>query len=575
LKGFHLLKMESKDIHKLLYPVQSSDFKPAHPPGQDGQGLDDAEKRVPKTLRAVRDANEEIKHPRTLVVCLDGTGDQFDADNTNIVNFVSCLKKHAHEEQVTYYQSGIGTYGKGGKKSGLSAALDMSVGSGLGVHVRDAYKFLMEHYHEGDKICLLGFSRGAYTVRCLAGMLHKVGLLPPSNMSQVEFAYNFYKDDTTRGFDMSSEFKKTFCTNVNVYFVGVWDCVASVGIVPRKLPFSKSPTNSVRHFRHAMALDEHRAKFKVAHWQTSVVDSSKADVHNETAEQTGGGGGGGFFKRFSKKPPIPAADAAVATNGASGQSKPSATSHRGGQKLARQTSLEAKFDAQNETRKLAQMVPPDVKEVWFIGCHADIGGGSEPNTARHMLSRIPLRWMLRQCFECDTGILFDTVRLAQQGLDVHNLWPVYQPASVPRVGPPPSLVAKKEAGLLAELKRRSTFLRIGEEDDMIEDAPTAEDLQYVLPSESTESFFDCTAQVNDQLVDAKGWWVLEYWPIKYRVLAKDGCWEKVVGLNRGRHRAIRDTAPMMHWTVKYMIDEGNYVVKARVDKKNTTWQLVA
>lgn len=36
------------------------------------------------------------------------------------------------------------------------------------------YRFLMDNYREGDKICLFGFSRGAYTARCLAGMLNKV-----------------------------------------------------------------------------------------------------------------------------------------------------------------------------------------------------------------------------------------------------------------------------------------------------------------------------------------------------------------------------------------------------------------
>jgi uncharacterized protein (DUF2235 family) len=61
----------------------------------------------------------------------------------------------------------------------------MAVGSGLGIHIKDAYRFLMETYHEGDKICLFGFSRGAYTVRCLTGMLHKVGLLPANNSDQV------------------------------------------------------------------------------------------------------------------------------------------------------------------------------------------------------------------------------------------------------------------------------------------------------------------------------------------------------------------------------------------------------
>jgi uncharacterized protein (DUF2235 family) len=86
----------------------------------------------------------------------------------------------------------------------------------------------MQNYIEGDRICLLGFSRGAYTVRCLAGMLHKVGLLPAYNTAQVNFAYQFYKDDNSDGWEMSEQFKRTFCQDVTVYFVGIWDCVASV-----------------------------------------------------------------------------------------------------------------------------------------------------------------------------------------------------------------------------------------------------------------------------------------------------------------------------------------------------------
>jgi uncharacterized protein (DUF2235 family) len=140
----------------------------------------------------------------------------------------------------------------------------------------------MQNYREGDKICLFGFSRGAYTVRCLAGMLHKVGLLPASNTAQINFAYNFYKDDSPQGWKMSAEFKKTFCTNVNVYFVGLWDCVASVGFIPRKLPFSSSPTNSIHYFRHAMALDEHRSKFKVCHWQHQDPDLLRRQTIDNT-----------------------------------------------------------------------------------------------------------------------------------------------------------------------------------------------------------------------------------------------------------------------------------------------------
>lgn len=91
------------------------------------------------------------------------------------------------------------------------------------------YKFLMQNYREGDRICLFGFSRGAYTARCLAGMLHKVGLLPASNIEQVPFAYNMYKRNTTEGWKQSASFKKTFSRAVMIEFVGCW--------VPTLLPF--------------------------------------------------------------------------------------------------------------------------------------------------------------------------------------------------------------------------------------------------------------------------------------------------------------------------------------------------
>ena len=266
-----------------MYPAQS------YTTSRDGatMGSDPEETaQIPTSLRAVQDSRNADSCSRTLVICLDGTGDKFDNDNSNVVNFVACLKKDS-ASQITYYQSGIGTYDGRGMSSGFSAAVDMAVGSGLGVHIKDAYRFIMQYYQEGDKICLLGFSRGSYTVRCLAGMLHKVGLLPAGNDAQISFAYQIYKDDTPEGWKMSAEFKETFCTNVTVYFVGVWDCVASVGFIPRILPFSKSPTNAISYFRHAMSLDEHRAKFKCCQWQHTDKESaarilaaiSKADTN--------------------------------------------------------------------------------------------------------------------------------------------------------------------------------------------------------------------------------------------------------------------------------------------------------
>jgi hypothetical protein len=440
----------------------------------------------------------------------------------------------------------------------------------------------MQNYQEGDKICLFGFSRGAYTVRCLAGFLHKCGLLPASNSSQINFAYNFYKDDTPQGWEMSAQFKKTFCTDVNVYFLGLWDCVASVGFIPRKLPFSKSPTNHVRHFRHAMALDEHRAKFKVCQWQHQDPDKGQTPdklQRRATIDNTPGG----KFKRskfncFGSKeedvhPQVIVAEKKAqngfhASNALEMKMNGIATKMNAEKRQHQEDEMEAKFEAQDETRR-KDKYEPDAVEVWFMGAHADVGGGAVKNEERHKLSQIPLRWMFRQCFECDTGILFDTVQLARQGIDVDTLYPVYKERLRPVVGPPPALMERYEKGTLKPLKQRSTFLNLS--DDIIDDAPTAEDLQYILPDESTEDYFDAKARINDQLVDAKGWWVLEFWPIKVRVVAKGGeGWEKKVSLNLGRYRAAREAEPKLHWTVRHMMDEGKYTMRARSDK-TTTW----
>ena len=76
----------------------------------------------------------------------------------------------------------------------------------------------------GDKICLFGFSRGAYTARALAGMLHKVGLLPANNHQQIPFAYQMYSRSDAAGWDQSTQFKKAFSIDVTIEFIGVW-CV--------------------------------------------------------------------------------------------------------------------------------------------------------------------------------------------------------------------------------------------------------------------------------------------------------------------------------------------------------------
>ncbi|KAE8446000.1 hypothetical protein EG329_012639 [Mollisiaceae sp. DMI_Dod_QoI] len=575
--------------------------------------------QIPRTIRAVRDSNTPAQG-RTLVICLDGTGDSFDNDNSNVVNFVACLKKD-DPSQITYYQSGIGTYDHRGLKSGISSLIDMAIGSGLGIHIRDAYRFLMANYNEGDRICLLGFSRGSYTVRCLAGMLHKVGLLPAHNSAQVTFAYKFYKDDSPQGWKMSAEFKRTFCMDVSVFFVGVWDCVASVGFVPRKLPFSKSATNKIGFFRHAMALDEHRAKFKVCRWQPD----EKLNAITKRSEMSTESGLKRIFNLNSK----------------SYQKRKEREKRE-----INQAQLEALFNHYDHHYSPAPIKPhkTDALEVWFAGAHADVGGGAVRNEERHMLSRIPLRWMIRQCFECNTGILFSSAALAETGLDVQTLFPIYVPCKKPIVGPGPKALELWEKGRLPPLKRRSTALGIDEHahhlrekgmgnyksdgivreekrrswldhDDMFirggDGKPSSFEID-LLP-EQVEDYFDSVSPINDMLSIAKAWWILELLPIKVKLLQpatvtpqptskelennsereEKEKWRKAVRMNLGRYRCVEELEPNMHWTVQWRMDgecavagqdrksgkeEGEvaekYRVKARVGKE-TVWRCVA
>jgi hypothetical protein len=130
-----------KHWRRQVYPAQSPEttwgFDRAPTPQPEiGRQQPAGPIHLPKNIRALKDARQSEPEGRTIVVCLDGTGDKFDSDNSNIVHLISALKKD-DPRQVTYYQAGIGTYGASGLSSGFEAVLDMAVGAGLGLHVRD------------------------------------------------------------------------------------------------------------------------------------------------------------------------------------------------------------------------------------------------------------------------------------------------------------------------------------------------------------------------------------------------------------------------------------------------------
>ena len=92
----------------------------------------------------------------------------------------------------------------------------------LDTHIMGGYSFLMNNYQDGDKICIFGFSRGAYTARALAGMLTNIGLLPKSNNEQVPFAWKLYTKAGETASGSAERYKRMFSRSVKVDFLGIW-----------------------------------------------------------------------------------------------------------------------------------------------------------------------------------------------------------------------------------------------------------------------------------------------------------------------------------------------------------------
>jgi uncharacterized protein (DUF2235 family) len=217
--------------------------------------------------------------PRNLVICCDGTGNEFGEDNSNVVKLYTALI--IDEQQLGYYHPGVGTMGspnaRGALERELTRIMGLAFGSGLMANVGDAYRYLMNAYREGDRVFLFGFSRGAYTARVLAGVLHTCGLLCPGNEGLIPYALRIFasksKDRRMRAqtLDVAEKFKNAFSRDLLVDFVGVWDTVSSVGWIydPVVLP-DEGRNPIIRTGRHAISIDERRCYYQEKLWGKSL-----------------------------------------------------------------------------------------------------------------------------------------------------------------------------------------------------------------------------------------------------------------------------------------------------------------
>jgi uncharacterized protein (DUF2235 family) len=224
-------------------------------------------KKVPTTSPQSRAA--ELQHglePKNIVICCDGTGNEFGDRNSNVIKLYKTLIRNP--TQVAYYHPGVGTMGARNALSSIgkwwTKTIGLAFGYGISDNIADAYQFLMRTYTPGDVVFVFGFSRGAYTARALCGMLHIVGLLYEDNEALIPYAIRMIKGKHV-DFGVAAAFKKTFSRECKPHFVGVWDTVSSLGWVYNAVhfPFTNATNNpDLSIVRHAISIDERRAFFR-------------------------------------------------------------------------------------------------------------------------------------------------------------------------------------------------------------------------------------------------------------------------------------------------------------------------
>jgi uncharacterized protein (DUF2235 family) len=282
---------------------------------------------------------------KRLIICCDGTWQKINVTYpTNVVKIKSAVEAVNHRDQVVFYDPGVGT------SNWFLKILGGMFGWGLFKNVKECYEFLCRNWEHGDEIYLFGFSRGAFTVRSVAGLLYKCGIVKNYNKMIIRKVFRLYKNryihpDHSSAVNFRKKYSHQNGENSDrpvINFLGCWDTVGALGIpdlssrfnidklINRKFEFHDTKLSDIiQHVRHAVAIDEHRKVFDFT--------------------------------------PMKLSDSA----------------------LSRGT---------------------DLNQIWFIGDHGCIGGGEKE---KEPFSDITLNWMMRELQKLDSklGIVFDPSKI--------------------------------------------------------------------------------------------------------------------------------------------------------------------
>jgi uncharacterized protein (DUF2235 family) len=252
---------------------------------------------------------------KNIIICADGTGNStVKGRGTNVFKLYEAVDGNGHRldphvvQQVAIYHDGVGT-----EVYKWVRIVSGATGWGLSRNVKQLYAELARVYDPGDRIYLFGFSRGAFTVRTLAGLITTCGIVDSSKYSTnlffrkgIRSSYLAYRRKYqtwiskrllgTRSVEPQA-LRETISVPIPgfedrsrpvIQFIGVWDTVDAVGLPFRladiinqvfwrfKFPDTRL-SEHVGHACHALALDEARQSFAPVLWQQGPGDETRIE----------------------------------------------------------------------------------------------------------------------------------------------------------------------------------------------------------------------------------------------------------------------------------------------------------
>jgi len=251
----------------------------------------------PKDPAPHMDTTPAARGQQTHVILLDGTMSSLEPlCQTNLARSYMLLKETGSAVQL-YYEPGM-------QWRDWRSARNVLMGRGINAQIKRAYGHLASRYRPGDRIFLIGYSRGAFAVRSLAGVLDRVGLLRAQEATErnIRDAYRHY--ECTQDPEALAQFRARTChPRVEIEMIGVWDTVKSLGInAPVLWRISErwhafhnhALSENVKHGFHALAHDETRVAFSPVMWECHDDFAGRLEqvwfpgAHGDVGGQLGG-----------------------------------------------------------------------------------------------------------------------------------------------------------------------------------------------------------------------------------------------------------------------------------------------